>query len=38
MKSEWFKSVLRSIWAFCSFLFVPQWGNDVMKIYSRVRI
>lgn len=25
MKSEKLKSILKGIWAFCSYLFVPQW-------------
>ena len=27
MKSEKLKSILKGIWAFCSFVFWPQWGR-----------
>lgn len=27
MKSKKLKSILKGVWAFCSFLFVPQWGK-----------
>jgi len=26
-RKEKLKSILKGIWAFCSFLFVPQWGR-----------
>ena len=28
MKSEKLKSMLKGIWAFCSYVFVPQWGKN----------
>ena len=28
MKSKKLKSILKGIWAFCSFVFVPQWGRS----------
>lgn len=27
MKSEKLKSMLKGVWAFCSYVFVPQWGK-----------
>ena len=27
MKSEKLKAILKEIWAFCSFVFVVQWGK-----------
>ena len=32
MESEKLKSIAKGIWAFCSFVFVPQWGRN--KDYS----
>ncbi len=31
MKSEKLKSILKGIWAFCSYVFVPQWGSKRCK-------
>ena len=28
MKSEKLKSILKGLWAFCSYVFVPQWGGE----------
>ena len=27
MKSEKLKSILKGVWQFCSYVFVPQWGK-----------
>lgn len=28
MKSEKIIALVKGVWAFCSFLFVPQWGRN----------
>lgn len=32
MKSEKLKSIIKEIWAFCSFVFWPRWGSRRAKI------
>lgn len=36
MKSKKIIAIAKGVWAFCSYLFVPQWGRNREKIIEQL--